>query len=101
MTPAEIKQWKEFPVTTAYILKLKAPFWSAGSKFKWDFEDKVGFGIDSKIISSNDEILIIYSTKGEGEKGYWLKTNQEFKYKENHRGTELVVVPREICKRIN
>ena len=89
-------------VGTIYILKLKAPFYSAGHIYKWDFEDKVGFGIDSNILNNNDEIVI--ETKGQE---YKLTQDDAFEFYKKHKivenrgGLRIVIIPRAICKKLS
>lgn len=88
-------------VGTIYILKLREAYWSAGYKYKWEYADKVGFGIDVSILNYNEEIII--ETKGQE---YLLKREDALKFyqklntKENHRGVSIIVIPRELTQKI-
>jgi len=99
MNLEDIKNWQSFPVKDVYRLALKAPWWGAGTNFKWDYEDSVGFGIDKKILENYDEVWIYYETNS-GMNCYHLEnTKQDIPYRDFRRGVELVIIPREICKK--
>lgn len=84
-----------------YLLELKEPFWGAGKVYDWEYPDIVGFGINRNILKENEQIII--STRG-NEYLLERKDAREFYKKkpimENHRGIELIIIPRAICKNI-
>jgi len=111
ITQEQINKWvnehttadpcKGMPSKIVYKLMLQAPYWGAGSKYSWDYEDDVGFGIDEQILKYNDEVWIFYNTKGQGMNHYILEdTKQVIPYKELHKGINLRIIPRAICKKI-
>lgn len=86
---------------TIYILDLKEPYWSAGMRYKWEYGDNVGFGIDIDILNQSEEVLVRskwgeYMVNVKEVMACHNKYNLRFKCK----GKTLIIVPRAICNKL-
>lgn len=86
------------------IIKLKEPYWSAGTKFKkWHYADPVGLSVPAHILSRDQDLLIAVGENGKwGEYAIASKEAKRitkeglFFYKTPDK-TMLAVIPRQAC----
>lgn len=82
---------------------LDAPFYGAGTFFNWGLDDKWGFGINEGIYHNAEKLLITAGKYGV----YKVDISAVEQFRKTHRtekmakGTNLVVIPRALCQKIN